>query len=97
MQNTITLPCAIEQQLWCINDNNMVEEVQCLGFLATDGYLGVLYHERCADDVYNVAIGTYVFLTKDEAERKLRRDKIEKLRSIKNALRKSRKSDANNT
>lgn len=65
---SIELPCEIGQPLWCVNDNNEVERVECLGFVISEAYEPyVCYHEKYRFDNCYMPIGKLIYLTEREA------------------------------
>ena len=69
----IELPCKIGDKLWCINDYRKVEMVICKGFIINNNSIvRICYHEKYADDDYNLPLNTLIFLTQEEAKQVLK-------------------------
>lgn len=81
MKKNIELPCLIGDELWCINDYNEIEKVECLGYLIDNQYtVSIYYQEKYAEEIYNmplVAESPLLFLTEDEAIEGLKKRKLE--------------------
>lgn len=68
----VKVPCKVGDKLWCINNYNKLEKVECLGlFIRGDGIIVICYQEEDAEEVYYVPFGTIIFKTKSEAKKRL--------------------------
>lgn len=76
----VELPCKAGNTLWCINDENEIEEVTALGFIIDKPESPVLiaYREKYAEDVYYMSLGSVIFMSREVAKEKMNEKEVTK-------------------